>query len=836
MKFADPSRRCTLDVLEPRLLFTAGDLDRSFGGDGTVTVDFGGSHDAVTAVEATPDGKVLAAGPAGDGFALARFSGDGRLDATFGGGGKAVVSATGFVPSDIALVGGKILVAGAGAAYRFNADGSLDASYGGGGDGRVDLSIPGDYKRVNPRDSAIQPDGKIVMVGSVLNSLPNSGLTDDESDAFVARYQQDGAPDLSFGAAGRTFIDEGLHTTQVNTEYTLVAVRPDGKIVTAGEYSGDPRDSTTHGVLLARFAADGAFDTSGDPRATSRFASPSDIAVGADGSVIYVQDVERVMSFVSRLPSQGEFVADAIFTANPPNVMGAAVPLSGGGAFQAGPSPVGFVAQRLNAQFKSDASFGQSGVASVDFGGAGTPNVLVALPDGTYLAAGSAGGDFALARLLGDTPPSELRVTGTTGDDKITVTRGGDGRSLVAAVNGTVVDTRPLSSTVRIVLQGLGGNDLLDVANNIAIPANLEGGPGNDTLKGGGGDDFLLGGEGDDVLDGRRGADHFSGGAGRDAADYSSRINFIHFGPGTAADDGETNEHDNIGLDVEDCYGGKGNDYLSGTSADNRLYGGGGNDTILGGGGRDQLYGQAGDDKVFSSDLVKDAIVDGGAGLDMATADFVDPVINVEKIVYADAGQKHFLSDFSSPVLHPNLRDPDAAYAIRNGLIMQTRTGADDFKRRYVSTVRSDYFDDFAYELTYQATGITFIGVGTGEPTAPFSEPARNSLYLRLHGPTVVGGRADVAFGGESNFLAQGFGHVTTSGPHRVRVTRKADLIRFDIDVQATGAFTPEFSTTVDLGQRPEIKAALATESRLFFGTGEFSAPFDDLSVRPAVA
>ncbi len=69
----------------------------------------------------------------------------------------------------------------------------------------------------------------------------------------------------------------------------------------------------------------------------------------------------------------------------------------------------------------------------------------------------------------------------------------------------------------RIVLYGLGGNDTIDIASDITIPAELFGGAGNDVLRGGGGPDILIGGSGNDQLLGNAGMDLLVGGAGRDS-------------------------------------------------------------------------------------------------------------------------------------------------------------------------------------------------------------------------------------------------------------------------------------------------------------------------------
>src|SRR4029079_11841481 len=79
--------------------------------------------------------------------------------------------------------------------------------------------------------------------------------------------------------------------------------------------------------------------------------------------------------------------------------------------------------------------------------------------------------------------------------------------------------------TSRVVVYGQDGNDNIQVAGGVRLPAWLYGGNGNDRLKGGKGNDFLfggagndnlLGGQGNDLLVGDVGADRLIGEAGND--------------------------------------------------------------------------------------------------------------------------------------------------------------------------------------------------------------------------------------------------------------------------------------------------------------------------------
>lgn len=72
------------------------------------------------------------------------------------------------------------------------------------------------------------------------------------------------------------------------------------------------------------------------------------------------------------------------------------------------------------------------------------------------------------------------------------------------------------ASITRLLAFGQAGDDDLQVAGSIALPAWLFGGDGNDRLKGGAGHDILPGGLGDDLLVGGSGRDFLAGEEGAD--------------------------------------------------------------------------------------------------------------------------------------------------------------------------------------------------------------------------------------------------------------------------------------------------------------------------------
>ncbi|MFE2249193.1 hypothetical protein ACFXC2_20855, partial [Streptomyces lavendulae] len=223
---------------------TNGTLDTTFDGDGRVTSDFGGGAHVANAVAVQPsDGKIVVAGttevPGEEGgccfFSVARYNTDGSLDAGFGNGGLVRVDEFGGSAdgADVAVQpDGRIIAAGKGAGggfalVRLTTGGSLDPSLGGDG------AVVAGFTPASPQDAggtargmALQPDGKVLLVGYVGNTAFDIG---------VARYNTNGTLDT-------TFSDDGMVTADFGgTEFgNAVAVQPDGKVVAAGDGGAGP--------------------------------------------------------------------------------------------------------------------------------------------------------------------------------------------------------------------------------------------------------------------------------------------------------------------------------------------------------------------------------------------------------------------------------------------------------------------------------------------------------------------------------------------------------------------------------------------------------------------
>jgi uncharacterized delta-60 repeat protein len=248
---------------------SAGWLDPAFGRNGIVRPTFVG-NDQPAGVAVQGEGKIVVAATAFRSsaqwsFAIARYLVDGRLDTSFGSAGKVLVdhgSATNGSATAIAVQpDGKIVVVGRArkqeppfqsdlALVRLNPDGSLDSGFGQGGKVVTDVGASGTINALT-----LQADGKIVVAGSRANETQLDGV-----DILVARYSSEGSLDPTFDGDG--WLVTQLRTTRAEFAYA-VAVQRDGAIVVggAGGFYGEPGISIFDAAVV-RYRPDGALDAS----------------------------------------------------------------------------------------------------------------------------------------------------------------------------------------------------------------------------------------------------------------------------------------------------------------------------------------------------------------------------------------------------------------------------------------------------------------------------------------------------------------------------------------------------------------------------------------------
>ena len=111
-----------------------------------------------------------------------------------------------------------------------------------------------------------------------------------------------------------------------------------------------------------------------------------------------------------------------------------------------------------------------------------------------------------------------LTITGTDGNDRVSIMKGAKGNLLQVTLNGQK-STFKKFDVKRVLIDGMDGNDSLQVweaGMSFNVPVTIRGGDGNDTLSGASGKDVLEGGAGDDLLSGGKDNDRLDGGAGND--------------------------------------------------------------------------------------------------------------------------------------------------------------------------------------------------------------------------------------------------------------------------------------------------------------------------------
>jgi uncharacterized protein (TIGR03118 family) len=128
------------------------------------------------------------------------------------------------------------------------------------------------------------------------------------------------------------------------------------------------------------------------------------------------------------------------------------------------------------------------------------------------ITANAAGTSAVQATLTNGT----LLVTGGRDNDNILVRLDRTDQQVVVTAGGKTVGTFDLTAIGTIEVDGLAGNDRIQVSSQIGVTAVLNGGAGNDLLIGGGGNNVLVGGTGNDQLFGGSGRDVLVGGDGMD--------------------------------------------------------------------------------------------------------------------------------------------------------------------------------------------------------------------------------------------------------------------------------------------------------------------------------
>ncbi len=321
----------------------------------------------------------------------------GDLDPSFDGDGKLILPYNMHPEATLVQPDGKIVFVGSypGTDFtvrRLNPDGSIDKSFDGDGTAIADLGADDQAYA-----AALQPDGGIVVAGTSSTPTANQGA--------VARFDSDGTLDDTFDPGGGD--GAGTKLLPDMTGAAAVLVQGDGRIVVSGYYvnnfatvrldaKGAPDGTTFEPAVLdagssefvhtAALAPDGRIVVAGVTSGNGPTPSPARAAVA-----VYKADGSLDKAFAQT--GALALSADVMNTAEAVVVQPDGAIVAAGSANPADPR---MVVVRLDREGKTDGAFGAGGKATADFEGQDGFAAAALAPDGQILLAGTAAGASVL--------------------------------------------------------------------------------------------------------------------------------------------------------------------------------------------------------------------------------------------------------------------------------------------------------------------------------------------------------------------------------------------------------------------------------------------------------
>ena len=448
-----------------------GALDTTFDGDGKILLPVGSQSDSARGLTLSAAGKYVLAGSSDKDFGVLRLNADGSPDTSFGTDARRIddVGDQRAAGEGVALQpDGKIVAVGSnrGAAIallRFNPDGSPDSAFDGDGKALHPIGFS-----VSGNALALQEDGKIIAAGGAIFTTPTI-----VGQMAVIRCHPDGSLDQSFDSDGIV-----LQTIGTFASAQAVLVQPDGKIVVAG-HNGDGQSNMFVVRLLPNGMPDPEFDQDGVVITNVGAASEARaLALQPDGRIIVAGFAADDFLLVRYLPNgaldssfDGDGVAFVQFGAGRDRCHAMALQpdgriVVGGNTFVAGENKTRFAVARLQSNGAPDLSFagGFGKVVGPAFGEHGdSANAIVLQPDGRIVIAGKS--------TRGDRSVDDFAVVRLNSDGTLDTSVGNDGKLVfdLSAGNHDVANGAVLDAAGRVVLAGTAGN-LIAVARLTADP------------------------------------------------------------------------------------------------------------------------------------------------------------------------------------------------------------------------------------------------------------------------------------------------------------------------------------------------------------------------------
>ena len=393
-------------------------LDATFNGTGFRVQQVGSDSATAQDVAIAPDGKIVLGGFTfnnAESFATMRVNPGGTLDTGFGSTGIVLTQSANFDRGNNLLVqpDGKILLSGERyfgetnndfAILRYNTNGTLDNGFDGNGLAAPNIS---GFSDEHSYDMALQPDGKIVMVGTTAPTVTiNQNLP---TDLAIMRFNPDGSLDPTFNGTGILVV----RFNQVSESANAVVIQPDGKILIGGFLNNFVKND----YLLMRFQSNGMLDStfgSGGLVFTSVSAannSISSLALQPDGKIL-AGGSGFVVRYDANGALDGTFGTGGIVAA--PHSVNKILFLTGGKILVGGSLNSGVAVSRLNPNGALDTSFNNTGTATGTATGNGScaGNSLALQSDNKIIVGGTCGSSakFAVFRF------QETAATGSSFD------------------------------------------------------------------------------------------------------------------------------------------------------------------------------------------------------------------------------------------------------------------------------------------------------------------------------------------------------------------------------------------------------------------------------------